>query len=119
MQKTLYLGNLAFRQEAAAVQRLIARCGNVVQFTMMEPVDVDRADAARGVGSGPGSGFAIAEMESEHDLVTAIDTLNGRSFNGQRLTARVASALEQSAAGQPRMFGTMNMGDDPNPPASV
>ena len=111
MHKTLYLGNLPFRQEAGAVQRMIARCGNVVQFTMMEPVNVHRA--------GADGGFAIAELESEHDLVTAIDSLNGRSFHGRRLTARAASAQEQSSAGQPRMFSTMNMGDDPNPPPNV
>ena len=119
MQKTLFIGNLPFRQNPAAVQRLVARCGGIVQFTMMEPVDAAEAGAGLRVGPGAEGGFAIAEMESEHDVIVAIVMLDGVLFNGRRITARVASAREQSAAGQPRMFSTMNMGDDPQTPPTV
>jgi len=112
MQKTLYIGNLPFRQEAGAVRRLVAGCGNVVQFTVVDSGEIIRLPG----GSG---GFAIAEMESEQDVAAAIDALHGRSFNGRTLTARIASAREQTAAGQPRMFSTMNMGDDPQTPPGV
>jgi RNA recognition motif-containing protein len=109
VEKTLYVGNLASHQDAVAVERLFSCCGKVLHLKVMAHDDIFRHHA----------GFAIVEMESEHDAIGAIRTLNGSEFHGNTLTVRAATALEETAAGHPRIFGTMNMADEPQPPPNV
>jgi len=109
VQKTLYVGNLPSRQDAAAVERFVSSCGKVLHIKMMA-----HSDFFRRYG-----GFALVEMESENEAITAIRALDGSTFHGNTLSVRAATAMEETAAGRPRMFGTMNMVDDPEPPTNA
>jgi RNA recognition motif-containing protein len=109
MRKTLYVGNLASHQDAGAVEQLFSNCGKVLAFKVMAHDDIFRRHG----------GFAVVEMESEHDAIIAIRTLDGSTFHGNALCVRTATELEEAAAGHPRMFSTMNMADDPVPPTNV
>jgi hypothetical protein len=64
-------------------------------------------------------GFAVVEMECEDDAQAAMLMLNGSIHLGTRLTVRPATAREETAAGRPRFFGTMNMVGDSTPPTDV
>lgn len=102
MRKTLYIGNFASRQDAGEVQRLVSSAAAVLNFRMMIHDDIF---VRRG-------GFAVVELESEADAVRVARALHGSSFHGTRLKVRAATAREETAAGNPPMFGTMNMSDD-------
>jgi RNA recognition motif-containing protein len=109
VQKTLYIGNLTSRQNAGEVQHKVSQSGKIAYFRMMSHRDIIRRHG----------GFAIVEFESEADAASVARALHGRSFHGATLEVRAATAQEETTAGHPRMFGTMNMADDQNPPKSV
>ena len=110
MRKTLYVGNLASHADPREVESLLTSVGKVLHFKMMAHEDFIRR---RG-------GFAIVEMENESDAVQAVRTLHGTDLKGNELEVRPATAAEETASGHPRIFGTMNMGDElasaPPPP---
>src|ERR1043166_7854152 len=106
VRKTLYIGNLASHDDAREVERLVASVGQVLHFKMMVHDDFFRRDG----------GFAVVELESEADADRVAHALHGRPFNGSALERRPANAAGETACGPPRMFGSMNMGDDTNPP---
>ena len=108
MRKTLYIGNVASQQHAGELEKLVSSAGKVLHFKMMMHDDIIRR---RG-------GFAIVEFETEDDASNVARTLHGRSFHGTALEVRPATAAEETASGHPRMFDTMNMGDDPVPPTT-
>ena len=108
VQKTLYIGNITSREDADEVQRLAAGAGKVLHFKVMAHDDIIRRH----------NRFAIVELESEADAARVARALHG-SFRGMALEVRAATAEEESAAGHPRIFGTMNMGDDPVPPTDL
>jgi hypothetical protein len=105
----LYIGNLISHQDASDVQRLVSSAGNVLHFKMMIHSDIGRRQG----------GFVIVELETEADAARVACALDGRSFKGGMLEVRAATAQEETAAGHPRMFGTMNMVDDDTPPPSI
>jgi RNA recognition motif-containing protein len=109
VRKTLYVGDLASHEDAGAVVRLFSSCGKVLHFKVMAHADILCRDG----------GFAVVEMESEHDAILAIRTLDGSAFRGNTLKVRAATAVEETAAGRSRMFTTMNMADDPEPLTNV
>lgn len=109
MQKTLYIGNLASHQVAGEVERLLAKVGKVLHIKMMVHDDFVRRHV----------GFAIVEMESAAEAIEIVRSLHGTVFHGCTLEVRPATAMEESAAGSPRMFGTMNMSDDGLSPGDV
>ena len=108
MRKTLYIGNVKSHQDAGELERLVAAAGKVVHFKMMMHDDMIRRHG----------GFAIVELETEDDASNVARTLHGKSFQGTTLEVRLATAAEETASGHPRMFDTMNMGDDPVPPTT-
>lgn len=56
-------------------------------------------------------GFGVVEMRTKQEARTAIHALNNTEFRGGTLSVRAATAAEETAAGHPRMFETMNMTD--------
>ena len=106
VRKTLYIGNVASHQHAGELEKLVSSAGKVLHFKMMMHDDIIRRQG----------GFAIVELETEDDASNVARTLHGRSFHGTTLEVRPATAVEETASGHPRMFDTMNMGDDPAPP---
>jgi len=109
VRKTLYIGNLASRQDPGEVQRLVSRTAVVLNFRMMIHDDIFHRHG----------GFAVVEFESEADATRVAHALHGTSFHGTTLKVRAATAREETAAGNPRMFGAMNMSDDENPQKHV
>jgi RNA recognition motif-containing protein len=106
VRKTLYIGNLVSHADARELRRLVAGAGKVLHFKMMIHDD----DLVRHHG-----GFAIVELETEEDASAVARALNGTTFMGTRMEVRPATAVEETASGHPRMFGTMNMDDDAAP----
>jgi RNA recognition motif-containing protein len=109
MRNAVYVGNLASSLDAGALQRLFSSCGKMLRFTA-----IGHPDIVRGRG-----GSAVVEMECEDDAILAIRTLDGTALHGNTLVVRAATAVEETASGHPRLFSTMNMADDAEPPTNV
>lgn len=109
MQNTLCVGNLPSAANPAAVEKLLSTCGKVLNVKVMAHADIFRRHG----------GFAVVQMETEDDATKAIRTLDGSKFHGNTITVHAETALEATAAGRPRMFSTMNMAEDPEPPTSA
>jgi RNA recognition motif-containing protein len=107
MQKTLYIGNLPSHRDAGAVEQLLLGCGKVLHLKVMTHTDFVRRHG----------GFAIVEMGSETDALTAIETLNDSDFLGNTLVVRVATVAEITDAGHAQVFSKMS--DGPVPPSDV
>ena len=56
--------------------------------------------------------FGVVEMDTTQGARDAIRALNNSEFRGHTLIVRAATADEETAAGHPRMFTSMNMSDD-------
>ena len=102
MRKTLYVGNLASHADPREVEGLLSSVGKVLHFRMLMHEDVIRRHG----------GYAVVELESEADARAVMRALHGEPFHGEALDVRPATAVEETASGHPRVFGTMNMGDD-------
>ena len=109
MRKTIYIGHLASHADPRDLERLLSGVGKVLYFKMMLYDDIIRRHG----------GYAIAEMEIEGDAARAVHVLDGTLYQGYALQVRAATAEEETAAGHPRMFGTMNMADDAVPPTDA
>ena len=109
MRKTLSVGNLPADLNPGAIARLFSQVGTVLHAELITPIGTPRRNGA----------LVIIEMNEADDATRALRELNGQEFRGARLTVRPATAAEETTAGHPRMFGTMNMADDPDPPTDV
>jgi RNA recognition motif-containing protein len=103
MRKTLYIGNLPSHRDAGAVEQLLSGCGKVLHLKVMTHADFVRRHG----------GFAIVEMETEHDALMAIRTLDGCVFLGNTLAVREATVAEVTKAGHSHMFSKMSEGPAP------
>jgi RNA recognition motif-containing protein len=86
--KKIFVGNLTFGatdQDVEALFSEIGKCDSVSVVT-------DRM-------TGRSRGFAFVEMASDADAQTAIDTLNGREFQGRALTVNEARARSRDGGG--------------------
>jgi RNA recognition motif-containing protein len=99
---TLYVGALASGEDGRELARLFSAYGTVVWAKVVADGDPFRHNNA----------FAVVEMESTQGARDAIAALNDSAFRGRTITVRAATAAEETAAGHPRMFTSMNMGDD-------
>lgn len=102
MHTTLYVGSLASHEDEHELVRLFSTYGTVVYAKVVIDPDFFRRYG----------GFAVVEMETTEETANAIRALDQWEFHGHALTVRAATAAEESAAGHPRMFTSMNMGDD-------
>jgi hypothetical protein len=103
MHTTLHVDGLASDEDGPALAQLFSAYGTVVYARVVNY---------------PGlflhrSGCGIVEMETADGARNAMRALNDDSEVGApKLTVRAATAEEESAAGHPRMFTSMNMPDD-------
>ena len=102
MHTTLYVGSLASHEDERELARLFSTYGTVVYAKVVVDPDFFRRYGR----------FAVVEMETTEETANAIRALDQWEFHGHALTVRAATAAEETAAGHPRMFTSMNMGDD-------
>ena len=88
MGRKLYVGNLPYQTDEAALTSLFAQAGTV------ETVSV-----VRDMATGRARGFAFVEMASEEDAQKAIEQLNNRELGGRNLTVNEARPKPQGSGG--------------------
>lgn len=88
MSTKLFVGNLSFKTTENDLQDAFAACGAVVETTIM----MDRM-------TGRPRGFAFVTMGSPEEAQKAVDTLNGKEFDGRALTVNVARPREERPPG--------------------
>ena len=86
MAKRLYVGNLSFNVNEADLRDLFAGCGTVSEAKIVMERDTGRP-----------RGFGFVEMSTPAEAAAAIESLNGREFQGRALT--VNEAQERSSGG--------------------
>ena len=102
MHMTLYVGSLASHEDGRELTRLFSTYGTVMYAKVVVDPDLFRRHG----------GFGVVEMDTTQAARDAIRALDNWEFRGRTLTVRAATAAEETAAGHPRMFTSMNMGDD-------
>lgn len=79
MSKKLYVGNLSYDADDAALKDHFAQAGNVVSATIIRFRD-----------SGRSKGFGFVEFDSEESAQKAIDMFNGQDHMGRKLVVSEA-----------------------------
>lgn len=90
MGKKLYVGNMSYSVDSAALEQLFQAYGTVESAQVI----TDRA-------TGRSKGFGFVEMSSDAEAQAAIDALNGKESDGRALTVNEAKPRED----RPRTFG--------------
>ena len=93
MGKKIYVGNMNYATTDDQLADLFAQFGNVVSADVI----VDRF-------SGQSKGFGFVEMESEEDAQSAIESLDGREFDGRQLRVNVAKDRPAGGRRPPREY---------------
>ena len=88
MGKKIYVGNLAFSVDSAALEQMFAPYGTV-----------DSASVVTDRDSGRSRGFGFVEMASSDDAQAAIEALNGSQKGGRALTVNEAKPREDRGGG--------------------
>jgi len=89
MNNKLYVGNLPYSVDDAALQHNFSEFGTVQSAKVM----IDR-------DSGRSKGFGFVEMNSDAEAQAAINGLNGRSVDGRSITVNVARPKEARPEGR-------------------
>ena len=79
MSTNIYVGNLAFSTDSAALRALFAPFGEVSSAQVIEDRDTGRS-----------RGFGFVEMASAEDAQKAISELDGSNVDGRQLNVNVA-----------------------------
>ena len=98
MNRKLYVGNLPYETDEAALQELFSQAGTVETVQIMRDRETGRA-----------RGFAFVEMATEADAQNAINQLNERPFGGRTL------AVNEARPPAPRSGGFGGGRDDRGP----
>jgi RNA recognition motif-containing protein len=98
MNRKLYVGNLPYETDEAALQELFSQAGTVDTVQVMRDRETGRA-----------RGFAFVEMATEADAQNAINQLNERPFGGRTL------AVNEARPPAPRSGGFGGGRDDRGP----
>lgn len=88
MSTKLYVGNLSFDTSESALHDLFEEVGAVQEVALMQ----DKF-------TGKSRGFAFVTMNSSEDAARAVETLNGRNFDGRDLTVNEARPREDRSGG--------------------
>jgi RNA recognition motif-containing protein len=88
MGKKLYVGNLSYDVDNAALERLFAVHGTVESATVITDRD-----------SGRSKGFGFVEMSDNGAAQAAISALNGKEHGGRALTVNEAKPREDRPRG--------------------
>lgn len=101
MGKKLYVGNLPFSANDAALESIFAQTGTVESAKVI----TDRE-------SGRSKGFGFVEMSTEQEAADAIAKFNGADYEGRAITVSEAKPQapreNRSFGGQNRGFGGVN-----------
>jgi len=84
MMKKLYVGGLPYSTTEDALRDLFSQAGSVESAVII----MDRM-------TGRSKGFGFVEMATEEDAKTAIDTFNGKDYEGRSLTVDEARPREE------------------------
>lgn len=79
MGRKLYVGNLPYQTDEAALTELFAQAGTV-----------DTVSVVRDMATGRARGFAFVEMGSDEEAQAAINQVNGVELGGRALTVNEA-----------------------------
>ena len=79
MSANIYVGNLAFSTDSAALQQIFAVHGEVTKAQVIEDRDTGRS-----------RGFGFVEMTSADDAQKAISSTDGSSVDGRQLNVNIA-----------------------------
>jgi RNA recognition motif-containing protein len=79
MSTNIYVGNLAFSTDSAALKSLFTAFGEVTSAQVVEDRDTGRS-----------RGFGFVEMTSADDAQKAISEVNGSSVDGRQLNVNLA-----------------------------
>ncbi|MBC7466572.1 MAG: RNA-binding protein [Bdellovibrio sp.] len=88
MGKKIYVGNLSYSVDSAALQDIFAEFGHVESANVIMDRD-----------SGRSKGFGFVEMGSESEAATAIQKLNGQEMSGRALNVSEAKPQEPRTGG--------------------
>lgn len=95
MAKKLYVGNLSYSVDDAALHQKFSEFGNV-----------DSARVIMDRESGRSKGFGFVEMSSDEEAESAIAQLNGRDFMGRNINVSEARPqAPREGGGGPRRGG--------------
>jgi cold-inducible RNA-binding protein len=83
LNKKLYIGNLDYSVTDDQLSELFAQTGSVVSAVVI----TDRH-------SGRSKGFGFVEMSSEKEAKKAIETFNGKDFQGRKMVVNEARPRE-------------------------
>ncbi len=86
MAKKLYVGGLPYSTSEDALKELFSEAGTVETATII----MDKM-------SGRSKGFGFVEMATEEEAKKAIETLNGKEFEGRTLAVDEARPMEPRA----------------------
>jgi RNA recognition motif-containing protein len=86
MRKNLYVGNLPYDTTADDLREAFSQFGTVSRSQVISDRETGRS-----------RGFGFVEMEEGAD--SAIEALNGKEFQGRRLTVNEAKSRTESGAG--------------------
>ena len=86
MGRKLYVGNLPFRVDDAALSDLFAQAGTV-----------ESASIARDQATGRARGFGFVEMSSDEEAQRAIETLNNSDVEGRTIVVNEARPRAERA----------------------
>lgn len=104
MAKKLFVGNLPFSATDDALKAIFAEVGTVESATII----IDKM-------TGRSKGFGFVEMSSDEEAQKAVDSLNGKDFDGRNMTVNEARPMEPRAprtGGFNRGGGGFNRGGD-------
>jgi cold-inducible RNA-binding protein len=88
MGKKLYVGNLSYEVDKAALTELLGAFGTVTSADVIMDRDTGRS-----------KGFGFVEMSSDEEAQAAITGLSGKEHGGRALTVNEARPREQRTGG--------------------
>ncbi len=94
MGKKLYVGNLSYDVDNAALEQLFAGLGTVQSAQVI----MDRS-------TGRSKGFGFVELSSDAEAQAAIAALNGKDHNGRALTVNEAKPREERSGSRGGGYG--------------
>ena len=84
MAKKLYVGNLSYDMTEDALKDTFSQAGTVESAIIIK----DKM-------SGRSKGFGFVEMSTDEEAQKAIETFNGKEFDGRALTVNEARPMEE------------------------
>lgn len=88
MGKKLYCGNLSYNVKSSDLEQMFAEFGAVRSAQVVTDRDTGRS-----------KGFGFVEMENSDDADAAVNELNGKEYDGRKLTVNEAKPREPRSGG--------------------